>query len=129
MPRSHDGQAIITYRRAGTELLRLCPEMMKRNTLELAASFAKRMHIRAAWADPADKLDTDFVGGVSPAHKIIFIDTEHMIERAQMRNSCLTHAHSANLFGFDQADITGAFFEGFGQRRSRHPACSTASDN
>ncbi len=66
---------------------------------------AKRMIVSAIASTPPLKFDTDLEGRLSSLNKIMLSNTQHVIEHANVGNSCFTDTHSANSIRLDERNL------------------------
>ena len=109
---------------------RLCaqPILVDGQDVERFAMRAEGVEIAVVQLSPIDELDAQFERTESCLHKFAFVYAEHLVERADRRNSCFANAHRADFFGFNQDDFA-VFGERIGERRSSHPASGAAADD
>src|SRR3954447_13973496 len=108
--------------------MQLQPELMKFYGLDIEAECAKGMKVALADSRPVDELDAQFERCVRVPDEVIFIDSEHGVERDDGRNRGFAYTNDADLFRFDELDAH-LFAERARKSRCSHPSGSATSNN
>jgi len=93
-----------------------------------AAERAERMDVAVADAAPALELDAKLKRRSGRGHEFCFIDSEALVEAADMRERRFAHADDSDRFGFDERDAAPRGQQ-LGQSRGSHPAGRSAADD
>src|SRR5439155_3560874 len=78
---------------------------------------------------PANEFDSELVGRVGCAKIFRFVEPQLMVELEDRWDRALADADGADRFGFYENDAATAAADEAGERRGRHPPCSSAADN
>ena len=124
-----DGQRVGIERCRVSREPQSIPQVVEFHTAERSAVVPKGMYIRVAKTRPVDELDAQLERGVGLAHEVRLVQTQRLVEEADVRHGGLAHADDADLGGLDQANVALIRAQEARQRGSRHPSTGASTDD
>ena len=101
---------------------------MKADPVEVGTERSERMHVAVAELCPVDEFNPELERAAGAAKKIILVETDHRIERADWRDGRLADPDRPNLIGLNQRYGDPGRDQPC-ERDRRHPSGSPAADD
>jgi hypothetical protein len=87
------------------------------------------MEVAVSQAAPVNEVDAELEGGLRPGHELTLIDSDALIEKADVRQCGFAHSHNPDLARLDELNLDLARLEYGRECGGGHPTGRTAAND